>query len=89
MNAHQKAHLLFFVGDREPVFHHHDPGPHQHAFKFGNVAEELFDLVFGGKAHDAFDPGPVVPGPVEQHDFPACRKMRDIALKVPLRAFAV
>src|SRR6185437_3192604 len=89
MDAHQKAELLFLVGDREPVFDQDDAGTHQHALELGHGVEELLDLLLGRKAHHALDTGAIVPGAVEQHDLAASRQMRDIALEIPLRALAL
>ena len=37
------------------------------------------------EAHHPFDPGAVVPRPVEQHDLAGGRQVGDVALEVPLR----
>ena len=39
--------------------------------------------------HHPFHAGPVVPGAVEQHDLALGRQMLDIALEIPLAAFAL
>ncbi len=49
--------------------------------------EELVDFVLVGEAHYPLHPGTVVPGPVEQNDLARRRKMRHIALKIPLALF--
>ena len=88
MDAHQKSALLFLVGDGKPVLDQLDAGPRQHAFEVGHVAKKILDLRLGGEIHHPLDPGPVVPGPVEQNDFAGAGQMRHVALEVPLRLFA-
>jgi hypothetical protein len=51
--------------------------------------KELLDVVVGAEAHDTLDAGAVVPAPIEEHDLPARRQVRDVALEVPLRPFAL
>ena len=46
-------------------------------------------MLVGAEAHYPFDPGAVVPAAVEEHDLAAGRQVRDIALEVPLGAFAL
>ena len=46
-------------------------------------------LLRGAEAHHPLDPGPVVPGPVEQHDLAGRRQVLDVALEVPLGALAL
>jgi hypothetical protein len=41
------------------------------------------------ESHDLLDAGPVVPGPVEQHDLALRGEVRDVALVVPLAALPV
>src|SRR5450830_562084 len=64
-------------------------GARQHALELRCGAEEFFVLVIRTKTHDALDTGAVVPAAVEQHDLACGRQMRNIALKIPLRTFAV
>ena len=45
MDAHEKAHLLFLIRDREPVFDHRDAGPDQHTLELRHIAEEFLDLI--------------------------------------------
>ena len=52
--------------------------------ELGAEHEEAAVLRFGAEAHHIFDPGPVVPAAVEDHDFARGRKMRHIALQVEL-----
>ena len=47
--------------------------------------EEIFNLLFVCKPHHPLNPGAVIPGPVEQHDFTARRQIRHKALEIPLR----
>src|SRR6516225_9104198 len=51
--------------------------------------EELLVLFFGAESHHPLDAGAVVPAAVEQDDFSAGGKMRHVALKIPLGAFAL
>src|SRR5258708_15768553 len=84
VNARLEALLLLLLADLEPDLD--EPG--------SVLDEELLDdrtefkkaLVLLGRAeaHDVFDPGAVVPAPVEDHDLAAGRKALDIALHVHL-----
>ena len=89
MDAPQKAQVLLFIGDGEPVFDELDARAHQHLFKFGHGAEKLFVLVVRAKAHHPLHTRAVVPAAVKQHDLARRWQVRHIALKVPLRALAV
>ena len=51
--------------------------------------EEALMLLLGAEAHDMFHAGPVVPTAVEDHDLACRRKVREIALDIHLRLFAV
>src|SRR5262245_65509157 len=51
--------------------------------------EELLVLFFRAESHHPLDAGAVVPAAVEEDDFPAGGKMRHVALKIPLGAFAL
>jgi hypothetical protein len=51
--------------------------------------EELLVLLGRTEPHHLLDSCAVVPTAVEQNDLAGCRKMRHIALEVPLRALAV
>jgi hypothetical protein len=89
MDPHQKAKILFFIRYREPIFDQDDTGTDDHALKIGDGLKKFLDLLFGTKAHDPLDASTVVPAPVKQNDFAGCRQMLDIALKIPLRFFAL
>ena len=89
MNAHQEPEILLLVADREPVLDEDDAGTHQHALELGDRAEELLDVGLAAEAHDAFDAGTIVPAAVEQHDFAAAGQMGNVALEIPLAAFAL
>src|SRR6185437_682455 len=55
MDAHQKAELLFLVGDREPVFDQDDAGTHHHALDTGAIvpgAVEQHDLAASRQMRD-------------------------------------
>ena len=47
--------------------------------------EEAFHLLLRGEAHHPFDPGAVVPTPIEDDDFACRRQMRDVSLDIHLR----
>jgi hypothetical protein len=64
------------------------PRADQHPLEFRHGAEKLFAVRVGAEAHDAFHACAIVPAAVEQHDFSGPRQVRDITLKIPLRAFA-
>ena len=89
MDTHREAQVLLVVGDRKPVLDQDDAGANQHLFELGNGAEKLLVLVVGAKAHDLLNPRAVVPAAVEEDDFAAGRQMRNVALEVPLAAFAL
>src|SRR3984885_15418770 len=89
VDAHEKAHVLLVVGDREPVFDQHDPRTHEQALEVGYGLEEVLVLFVGAEAHHPFDASAVVPAAVEQHDLAGGRQVRYVALEVPLRALAL
>src|SRR5262249_34957727 len=88
-DAHQKAKMLFLIGDRKPILHQDDAGPNEHSLELGYGVEELFDVRVRAKPHHALDAGAVVPTAIEQNDFAGRRQMADVALKIPLRALAL
>src|SRR5262245_46032091 len=51
--------------------------------------EELLVLLFRAESHHPLDAGAVVPTAVDKDDCPSGGKMRHVALKIPLRAFAL
>src|SRR5215472_215219 len=46
-------------------------------------------LLFGAESHDLFYPGTIIPGTVEKSDFPRCRQVRNVTLKIPLPSLAL
>jgi len=46
-------------------------------------------LLLCAEPQHAFDPGPVVPAAVKDHDLPGRRQMRDVALDIHLRFLAL
>ena len=66
-----------------------DPRPDEHALELGAAAKELPVLVLGAEAHHALDAGAVVPAAVEQDDLARRGQVGDVALEVPLGAFAL
>src|SRR5262249_54779917 len=85
-HALDEARLLLLVVDGEPVLDEIDAGEHQHLLKERAGTQELGILLVGAEAHDALDPGAVVPTAVEEDHLAACRQMGDIALEIPLPA---
>ena len=55
----------------------------------GRHLQKAFYLFLGAEAHHALDVGPVAPTAIEDHDLPGCWQMRDVALSVHLRLFAL
>jgi len=66
-----------------------DPRFDQHPFEYRALPQEELVLLPRTEAHHMLDPGPVVPGPVEQHDLSGGRQMLDVPLEVPLGALAL
>jgi hypothetical protein len=77
------------VRDREPIFDEDNTGSDQHPLELWHGAKEFLAICLGAKSHNPFDADPVVPAAVEQDDFPGCRQMGRIALKIPMSAFAL
>ena len=80
---------LFGVGDGEPVLAQHDAVLDQHPLEDRGLRQEPVVLLLGAEAHHSFDPGAVVPGPVEQHDLALRGQVLDVALEVPLAPLAL
>jgi hypothetical protein len=80
---------LFGLRDREPQLGQADAVVDQHLLEQRDLAYELLVLIGCAEAHDPLDARPVVPGSVEQHDLARGRQVVDVALEVPLGAFAV
>jgi hypothetical protein len=89
VDAPEKAQVLLFVRNREPVLDELDARAHQHLLELGHVTEKFLHIVFRAKTHDALDAGAVVPAAVEQHHLAGGRQVRHVALEIPLRALAV
>ncbi len=70
--------------DGEPELHQQNPVRGEHLLEQRRLDEELLVLLLGAEPHDPLDPGPVVPGPVEEDDLPRRGKVGDVALEVPL-----
>ena len=87
--ADQEAGALLGARDREPQLDHGDAFVGEHALELGRLAHEPSVLLVGAIAHDPFDAGPVVPGPVEQHDLPGRGQVLDVPLEVPLALLAL
>ncbi len=77
---------LLGLGHREPELDQVDARADEHALQLGRLPHELQVLGPGAETHDPLDAGPVVPGPVEQHDLARSRQVGDVALEVPLAA---
>ena len=80
---------LFVLGDREPVLAQNNPVVDEHLLEDRTLPQEQGVLLRSAETHDPFHAGPVVPGAVEQHDLALGRQVFDIALEVPLPAFAL
>src|SRR5262249_27519655 len=89
MHAHHETQVLLFIRDRKPILEQSDPRAYEQPFEFRSGVEKFFALRFGAEAHDALHSGTVVPAAVEQDDFSPGRKVRNVALEVPLRALAL
>src|SRR5262249_39753474 len=57
---------------------------YQHLLEERTGSQELLVLLVGAEAHDAFDPGAVVPAAIEEDHFTPGWQMRNIALEIPL-----
>src|SRR5215470_109454 len=80
--AIDEASKLLGSGDGEPELDQRDAVEDELALKSRGVAKERVVLLGLAKAHHALDAGPVVPGPVEQHDLPAGWQMRQVPAQV-------
>jgi hypothetical protein len=86
--ALQAAGLLLFA-HLEPVLDEDDARVDHRLLDCGQHGEEALRLLFGAEAHDALDPGPVVPAAVEDDDLPRGGEVRDVALHVHLGLLAL
>src|ERR1019366_10770390 len=73
---------------REPILDQVDAGTNKHFFKQRAGAQEFLVFGLGAKTHDVLHACAVVPTAVEQRDFARGGQMRNVALKIPLLAFA-
>jgi hypothetical protein len=87
--ADRESCALFVGGDREPEFHQVDAVADEHLLEPRRLPDELVVLRGRAETHHTFDARPVVPGAIEEHDLSRSRKVRDIALEVPLAALAL
>ena len=74
---------------REPELDDRGTGFDEETFEHGRLLHEQFVLGVGAVAHHPLHPGPVVPGPVEQHDLTGRGKVRHVPLEVPLAPLAL
>src|SRR5262245_13501751 len=81
--------FLLVLPDLEPDLDEPDATLDDEVLDLRRELEEALVLVLVAKAHDIFDPGPVVPTAVEDHDFPGSGKELNIALHEHLRLLAV
>ena len=79
-----EAGALLPASHGEPELRQVDAGIDDHPLELRRLLHEDLMLLIGAEAHDALHPGPVVPGPVEQHDLAGRREVLHIALEVPL-----
>lgn len=89
MDTHHEAEILFFIGNREPIFDKNNSRADDHALEIGNSLVKFFYLLFRTKAHNPFNASPIVPAAIEQDYFPSCRQVLDVALKIPLGFFTL
>ena len=75
--------------DLEPVLEQDDPGVDHGLLDRRRHLEEPLRLLVGAEAHHPLDAGPVVPAAVEDHDLPAGREVRQVALHVHLGLLAL
>jgi hypothetical protein len=73
--------FLFRLIAAQPVLEQEDAVVDQQLFKDRHLGKEAAHLILVGIAHDALDPGAVVPAAVEQDDFARTRQVGDIALE--------
>ena len=57
--------------------------------KFGASRRKSQYSPVAAEAHHPFNRGAVVPAAIKHHDLASGRQMRDIALEIPLRQFAI
>ena len=81
--------FLLLVAHFQPVFDQHDAVVGDVLLELGADFEEALVLLLGAEAHHVFDAGAVVPAAIEDHDLSRRREMREVALHVHLRLFAV
>src|SRR5690606_17487851 len=74
---------LHFTPDFEPEFEEMQPLFGDHLLESRSFAQEYLGLFGRTESHDGLDNRPVVPGAVEQSDFPTGRQIAHIALEVP------
>ena len=85
MDSRFEALPLILHAGLEPVFHQDDARVDHGAFHIDDLIEELLHFLVGCESHHPFDPGAVVPTPVEDDDFTGGGKMLDVPLDVHLR----
>src|SRR5690606_299322 len=84
MTAFMEALELHFLTNIKPEFKEMNTFRYDHTLKVGRLGKEGLKLRTRAKSHHPFDPGPVIPGPIEGYEFTKRRKMPRIALKIPL-----
>ena len=77
---------LHFLPGPQPELEEANAFPLDQLFELRRLFHEIFILFRRAEAHDRFDAGTVVPGAVEEDEFPRRREVRDVALEVPLAA---
>ena len=82
-----KAGHLFGPAHGEPQFVQQGAGVDQHPLQLRDLPHEFQVLRRRAVTHHPFDAGPVVPGAVHHHYFPAAGQGTDVALEVPLGHF--
>src|SRR4030095_10351269 len=80
---------LFLRTHFQPVLQEDHAGVDNRLLDGGRGLEEPTRLFFGAETHDTLDTSAIVPAAVEDHDLARCRQVRDVALYVHLRLFAL
>lgn len=89
MNPRQESARLLLLAHFNPILDQNNSRTDESVLGLGTHAKKVFHLFLGAKAHQPLDQGAVVPAPVEDHDLARSGQMRNIALDVHLRLFAL
>src|SRR6185295_2767291 len=89
VDAGLESPLLLLVADFKPVLDEPDAIIDDVFLEGWADLQKSLVLLLGAESHYVFDAGAVVPAAVEDHDLSSRREMREIALHVHLRFFAL